>query len=86
MTDNLAQKIGELEHVGSLQARFVSDVGHSLRTLAAVRMAADYTSTPPGPAPLPPTPSGPPCCWNASWSGFKTCSRTSWRSAASTPA
>jgi two-component system sensor histidine kinase MtrB len=43
MTDNLAQKIGELEHVGSLQARFVSDVSHELRTpLATVRMAADY--------------------------------------------
>jgi two-component system, OmpR family, sensor histidine kinase MtrB len=43
MTDNLAQKIGELEHVGNLQARFVSDVSHELRTpLATVRMAADY--------------------------------------------
>jgi two-component system, OmpR family, sensor histidine kinase MtrB len=43
MTDNLAQKISELEHVGSLQARFVSDVSHELRTpLATVRMAADY--------------------------------------------
>ena len=43
MTDNLAQKIGELEHVGSLQARVVSDVSHELRTpLATVRMAADY--------------------------------------------
>jgi len=43
MTDNLAQKIGELEHVSSLQARFVSDVSHELRTpLATVRMAADY--------------------------------------------
>jgi two-component system sensor histidine kinase MtrB len=43
MTDNLAQKIGELEHVGSLQARFVSDVSHELRTpLSTVRMAADY--------------------------------------------
>ena len=43
MTDNLAHKIGELEHVGSLQARFVSDVSHELRTpLATVRMAADY--------------------------------------------
>jgi two-component system sensor histidine kinase MtrB len=43
MTDNLAQKIGELEHVSNLQARFVSDVSHELRTpLATVRMAADY--------------------------------------------
>lgn len=43
MTDNLAQKIGELENVSSLQARFVSDVSHELRTpLATVRMAADY--------------------------------------------
>jgi two-component system sensor histidine kinase MtrB len=43
MTDNLAQKINELEHVGNLQARFVSDVSHELRTpLATVRMAADY--------------------------------------------
>ncbi len=43
MTDALAQKIGELEHVSSLQARFVSDVSHELRTpLATVRMAADY--------------------------------------------
>jgi two-component system, OmpR family, sensor histidine kinase MtrB len=43
MTDHLAQKIGELEHVGNLQARFVSDVSHELRTpLATVRMAADY--------------------------------------------
>ena len=43
MTDNLAQKIGELEQLSSLQARFVSDVSHELRTpLATVRMAADY--------------------------------------------
>jgi len=39
----LAQKINELEHLSSLQARFVSDVSHELRTpLATVRMAADY--------------------------------------------
>src|SRR4030095_15831942 len=47
MTDNLAQKIGELEHVGSLQARFVSDVSHELRTpLATVRMGADHIHAP----------------------------------------
>src|SRR4029453_18186223 len=39
----LAQKINELEHLSSLQARFVPDVSHELRTpLATVRMAADY--------------------------------------------
>jgi two-component system sensor histidine kinase MtrB len=39
----LAQKINELEHLSSLQARFVSDVSHELRSpLATVRMAADY--------------------------------------------
>ena len=84
MTDNLAQKIGELEHVGSLQARFVSDVSHELRTPWPRCGWPPTTSTPPAPA-CPRTPSGPPCCWNASWSGSRTCSRTSWRSAASTP-
>ena len=84
MTDNLAQKIGELEHVGSLQARFVSDVSHELRT-PWPRCVHGRRLHPRRPGPPRPTPSGPPCCWNASWSGSRTCSRT-WRSAASTPA
>jgi two-component system, OmpR family, sensor histidine kinase MtrB len=43
MAGFLAQKIAELEHLSTLQARFVSDVSHELRTpLATVRMAADY--------------------------------------------
>lgn len=42
MADNLQQQIVQLEHLSSLQQRFVSDVSHELRTpLTTIRMAGE---------------------------------------------
>jgi HAMP domain-containing protein len=86
MASNLEQKIEDLTELSRVQQRFVSDVSHELRTPAdhdphgdlGARRAPRGTSPPRSPVP--------PNCSPRRCGASTPCSRTSWRSPASTPA
>lgn len=83
MAQNLQLKIQQLEELSRMQRRFVSDVSHELRTpLTTVRMAADVIHD--ARADFDPVTARSAELLGTSWTVSSRCSRTCWRSAAST--
>jgi two-component system sensor histidine kinase MtrB len=85
MAQNLQLKIQQLEDLSRMQRRFVSDVSHELRTpLTTVRMAADVIHD--ARVDFDPMTARSAELLADQLDRFETCSRTCWRSAASTRA